>query len=147
VAGEAFKKSREAAVELIAARKLEEKRRKELRAEFDRWEARVREAEARGDSAATAEAMGRCEEIADRDAAAKAQIFRLQKELALAEAQLRTAAVRESMSVDADALLSSLEAATGAADPEKREIEKLDQEARVEQELERLKRALGEEGR
>lgn len=145
VAGEAFKKSREAVVELIAARKLEEKRRTELKAEFERWEARAREAEAAGDSVRAAEALARCEEIADRDAAAKAQILRLQKEIALAEAQLRKVAVQESRSVDAEALLRSLEAATGPADPEKRKLDKIAEDARVEEELERLKRTLGEE--
>lgn len=144
VAGEGFKKSKEGVVQLIAARKLEEKRRKELKAEFERWEARAREAQAAGDQRRAAEAMTRCEEIADRDAATKAQILRLQKEITLSESQLRKAAVRESMSVDPKTLLASLEAATGPVDPQKREMEKLAEDDRVEKELERLKRALGE---
>ncbi len=145
VAGEAFKKSREAVIELIAARKLEEKRRAELKADFEQWETRAREAEAAGDLPRAEEALRRCEEIADQDAAAKAAILRLRKEIALAEAQLRKVAVHESRSVNAEALLRSLEAATGPADPEKQSLQKLAEDARVEEELERLKRALGEE--
>ena len=132
-------------VDLIAARKLEEKRREELRQQFQEWERRAREAQSAGDVERARQALARCDEIADADAAAKAQILRLQKEIALAEAQLRKAAVREDRTVNAEALLASLEAATGPADPEKRAMDKLEEEAKVEAELERLKGLLRKE--
>lgn len=145
VADEAFKQSKGALVELIAARKLEEKRRKELRDAFERWEGRAREAEAAGDRERAHSALARCDEIAEADAAAKAQILRLEKEIALSEAQVRRMAVRGDRSVDAEALLASLEAATGPADPERRAMEKLEEDERVEAELRRLKDLLKKE--
>lgn len=126
-------------MELIAARKLEEKRREELRQRFEEWERRAREAQEAGERERARQALSRCDEIADADAAAKAQILRLQKEIALAEAQLRKAAVWEDRTVNAEALLASLEAAIGPADPEKRAMQKLEEEAKVETELQRLK--------
>jgi phage shock protein A len=145
VAGEAFKQSKEAVAELIAARKLEEKRRRELRERFDQWERRAREAEAAGEHERARQALSRCDELAEADAASKAQILRLQKEISLAEAQLRKIAVREERSIDAEALLASLEAATGPADPQKRKMEKLQEDEKVEAELKRLKDLLNKE--
>jgi len=145
VAGEAFKKSREAVVELIAARKLEEQKRKQLQEEFSRWEQRAREAEAAGRKEDAVKAVDRCTEISDADAAAKAHILRLEKEIAAAEEQLRNAAVKESRSVNAEALLASLERVVGPTDSEGKALEKLSQDRSVDEELERLRRRLSEE--
>ena len=144
--GEAFKKSREALVGLISARKLEERRRKELLKEFERWENRAKEAESSGDLERARGALAKCSEIAEQDAAAKAQILRLNQEIEKGEKQLRDVAVRESRSVNAEALLASLEAATGeAVDPEKKKLDALSSDAAIDEELSRLKERLREE--
>lgn len=145
VAGEAFKKSREAVVELIAARKLEEQKRKQLQEEFSRWEQRALEAEAAGRHEDASQAVERCTEISEADAAAKAHILRLEKEIAAAEEQLRDTAVKESRSVNAEALLASLEKVVGPSDSKGKALEKLSQERLVDEELERLKRRLAED--
>ncbi|MFP4331486.1 MAG: hypothetical protein ACLFP6_12280 [Spirochaetaceae bacterium] len=142
MAGEAFRRSREALIELMAARKLEEKRRRDLEAQFAIWEARARNAQQLGKREAAKEALNRCNEIADENAAALVQIEKLDDEIALAEAQLKQVAVAEERSVDTEALLASLEGAAGTGDRDRRRLEELEQKQSVEDELARLKERL-----
>lgn len=126
----------------MAARKLEEKRRTELAREFAAWEERARQAQERGDRDAARKALARCDEIADADASAKVQIRKIDEELRLAEKQLKEIAVKGEQRVDPDALLASLERATGPVDPQKREMEEIEKRHSVEEELSRLKERL-----
>ena len=90
--------------------------------------------------------MARCEEIGEKDATLKADILRLKKEIEATESQLRKVTLRESMNVDAEALLASLEAVTGPRDPETRALEELEQRRSVDEELQKLKERLQKEG-
>lgn len=146
VATEAYKKTREALIELVGERKLQERRRRELADAFSRWEKRAAEAQQRGDRSAAAAAVARCEEIGDQDAEARVAIGRLDKEIHATEAQLREIGVRESRSVDAEELLSALENAAGPRDPEKEELSRLERDESVDAELERLRKRIRNEG-
>jgi hypothetical protein len=128
-------------IDYITTLKKTRSKREELRQEFEKWEKRHTLASERGESELAAEALSRAKSAVEEHERLGAEERELEVVVEHLQGQLRALSGRPRRTVDADALLASLEGVVGTDNQTKETIRDLDAEA----ELEKLKKKLSSE--
>ncbi|MFP4375273.1 MAG: hypothetical protein ACLFPO_13150 [Spirochaetaceae bacterium] len=133
--------ARRVVMDYIVTLKKTRSKRRELYAEFERWERRHNLAAERGEDELAAAALSRAREAVEEYERLGGEERELEVVVETLQSQLRSLEGRPRRSVDAEALLSALEGVVGPHNRAAESIEQLD----VEAELERLKKRLSSE--
>lgn len=128
----------------VASLKEVQRKRSQVKAEFDKWESRARLAKEKGRTDLEEQAMAQCRDLASRYDSLGAEEQQLDTDVQVLKKNLTKLQQKPERTVDAEALLEQLSGVTGE-DPETSETNRQVSDLEIDDELARLKKQVGGE--